>query len=75
MQIFANLTHRVHHILQFPFRIGNTNLIDIGFAGDGTLKDRSFARRKTQPKSHRIRNRQNIRKQDRSIKRKTSQRL
>ena len=71
IQLTANGTHRIHHVLQFTFRVGNTDFLDVRHALHGVGETRAFAFRKIQTQTHCIRHGQNIGKQNGSIQRVT----
>ena len=74
-QLTANGAYSVHHIAQLAFRIGDRQLIHVGFAFDRGGKTRAFAGFKVQAKAHCIRNGQNVRKENGGIQREAAQRL
>ena len=74
-QLAANGAHGVHHVAQLAFRIGDRQLVHVGFASDRRGKTRAFTGFEVQAKAHRIRNGQNIREEDRRIQREAAQRL
>ncbi len=74
-QFATNGAHGVHHVAQFTFRIGDRQLIHVGFAFDWGGEARAFAGFEIEPKAHRIRNGQNVRKENGGIQREAAQRL
>ena len=74
-QFAANGAHGVHHIAQLAFRIGDRQLINVGFAFDRRGKTRAFSGFEIEPKAHRIRNGENVRKKNGGIEREAAQRL
>ena len=74
-QFAANGTHGVHDIAQFLLRIRDWQLVDVGFAFYRRGEARTFASFKVQPQTHGVRDRQDVRKEDRRIQRVTAQRL
>ena len=74
-ELTANGTHRIHDVAQLAFRIRNRQLFDIGFAGNWRGKAWAFPGFEIEPQPHRIGDGQDIREQDRRIKRVATQRL
>ena len=74
-QLAADGAYGVHHVAQLAFRIGDRQLIHVGFAFDWGGETRAFTGFEVQAKAHCIRNGQNIREEDRSIQREAAQRL
>ena len=74
-QFTADSTHRVHHVPQPIFRVRDRQFVDVSLAGNRRGKAWTFSCFKIQPESHRIRDRQDIREEDRGIKFIATQRL
>ena len=75
LQLAANGAHGVHHVAQLAFRIGDRQLIDVGFAFDRRGKARALAGFEIEPQAHRVRNGEDVRKENGGIQREAAQRL
>ena len=75
LELTANGAYRIHDIAQLLLWIGHPELLYIGQGAHWAFKTRTFSGFKVQPQAHRIRDSQNIRKQNCRIQRKTAQGL
>ncbi len=71
----ADQAHRVHHVAQIGFRIGDAERIDLGARAHRLGQTRTHAFVDRQAQTHRIRNRQDVGEQNRRIERVARDRL